>query len=563
MIIHRYRRIVVFFAWVIAGFAFWDILLPRLGLGNLARRTRPERLRNTARAFRGLAVDMGGVLIKVGQFLSSRVDVLPAQITDELAGLQDEVPPEDFKDILRVAEEELGGTLEQKFSFFDEIPLAAASLGQVHRARICSDGGNSGSRFDSVVVKVQRPNIEQVIDTDLAALRTVGNWLKRYRPISRRADIPALMEEFSRILYEEIDYLAEGRNAEIFADHFSSIEGVRVPGVVWSHTSKRLLTLEDVYAIKISDYEAITSSGVKRSQVASRLIDTYLKQVFEDGFFHADPHPGNLFVYPLPEENGSPDSGETVNGRPWLLTFVDFGMVGRIPRDTVEGLRDLLIAVGTKDAHRVVQAYERLGILLPSADTDMLEKAEAKMFDRFWGKSMGELQQIDTQEIREFLEEFREILFSMPFQVPQDLIYLVRAVGILSGMATGLDPEFNVWHHLAPYAEKLIYEEGLMQGDFWFSELRNYLGTLLALPSRLNRSLDKIERGEVVVRSPDVVERVERMERGVRQLAGSVIFIGFLMGGVQLVLNGFDLPGWGLLAGAGISLFWLAFLSGR
>jgi predicted unusual protein kinase regulating ubiquinone biosynthesis (AarF/ABC1/UbiB family) len=151
----------------------------------------------------------------------------------------------------------------------------------------------------------------------------------------------------------------------------------------------------------------------------------------------------------------------------------------------------------------------------------------------------------------------------MPFQVPQDLIYLVRAVGILSGMATGLDPEFNVWHHLAPYAEKLIYEEGLMQGDFWFSELRNYLGTLLALPSRLNRSLDKIERGEVVVRSPDVVERVERMERGVRQLAGSVIFIGFLMGGVQLVLNGFDLPGWGLLAGAGISLFWLAFLSGR
>ena len=163
-----------------------------------------------------------------------------------------------------------------------------------------------------VVVKVQRPNIEKIIATDLAAIRTVGGWIKRYPPIRKRANIPGLITEFTRVLYEEIDYLAEGKNAEIFAANFSNDPGVLVPKVIWTHTTKRVLTLEDVRAIKITDYDEITAAGISRSEVAGRLLNTYLKQIFEDGFFHADPHPGNLFVKPLDKTDDG--SSEQRNG---------------------------------------------------------------------------------------------------------------------------------------------------------------------------------------------------------------------------------------------------------
>jgi predicted unusual protein kinase regulating ubiquinone biosynthesis (AarF/ABC1/UbiB family) len=239
-------------------------------------------------------------MIKVGQFLSTRVDVLPQEITGELAGLQDEVPPDDFADIRRVAEAEFGLPLEEKYCDFSQTPLAAASLGQVHKAKVSSIPNQPEPAFteegsQDVVVKIQRPGIEAIIDTDLAALRTVGSWLHRYPPIRRRADIPALLNEFTRILYEEVDYEAEGRNAETFAVNFQGEDGVRVPGVVWSHSTRRVLTLQNVWGIKITDYEAISAAGIDRREVASRLLDTYLKQIFEDGFFHAD-HTRNLFV---------------------------------------------------------------------------------------------------------------------------------------------------------------------------------------------------------------------------------------------------------------------------
>ncbi len=204
---------------------------------------------------------MGGVLIKVGQFLSSRVDVLPIEVTDELSGLQDEVPPALFADIRRVAEAELGGTLEEKFQTFDPEPLAAASLGQVHRATLpgsmdpaalfTSAADQAPSPKVEVVVKILRPQIEQIIETDLAALRTVGAWIHRYPPVCRRMNVPGLLSEFTRVLLQEVDYLAEGRNAETFAANFKNFPGIRVPKVYWSHTTRRTLTLENVLAIKI------------------------------------------------------------------------------------------------------------------------------------------------------------------------------------------------------------------------------------------------------------------------------------------------------------------------
>ncbi len=472
---------------------------------------------------------MGGVLIKVGQFLSARADVLPKEITDELSGLQDEVPAEEFNDIRELLEAELGGPLDEKFAEFNQDPLAAASLGQVHRAKMFPNQREHGDWLD-VVVKVQRPGIERVIATDLAALRTVGNWTMRYEPIRRRADVPALLAEFSRILYEEIDYLAEGRNAETFSENFKNMSGVRIPGVVWALTTRRVLTLEDVYAIKITDYEQIRSVGINLEEVAGRVFNIYLYQIFEDGFFHADPHPGNLFVQPS-ELEGDVDGD-------WTLTFVDFGMVGHVPPGARAGLRELTIGLATKDADRMVKAFQMLNVLLPGADLDLIAQAEAKAFDRFWGKTMDELREIPFEEMHDFAKEFRELVYTMPFQVPQDIVFLLRTIAILSGICTGLYPDFNFWESLIPYASKLLAEDGDSRFDFILSEAGTIFQILVALPRRLDSALGKIERDELGVRIPQLETQLGGLELAMRRMVYALIFLALLISAVQLQLGG-------------------------
>ena len=557
MLRSRYRRIVTYFARVILSLLWWDVILRSIGFRKLARRNREKRLKRIAVSYRQLAVQMGGVLIKMGQFLSARVDVLPQVVTDELAGLQDEVPAEDFEEVRNLAEAELGASLGQRFAHFDEEPLAAASLGQVHRATMKTNTGPAPESVSDeqdesiveVVVKVQRPNIEQIIRTDLAALSTVGRWIKRYKPISRRADVPALLEEFSRILFEEIDYLAEGRNAETFYANFKGRKDVRVPRVIWSHTTGKVLTLEDVYGIKITDYDDIAEAGIDLAHVAKRLFDTYLEQIFNHEFFHADPHPGNLFV-------DIPPGGEPAD---WCLTFVDFGMVGRIPTNTRAGLREAVIAIGTQDAKRVVQAYQLLGMLLPHADLELLERAEAAVFDKFWGKSMSELTDIDFDEMHEFAKEFRELVYDMPFQVPQDLILLGRCVAILAGMCTGLDPQFNVWESIMPFAQQLLAEEGTGGWEFWRDEAVDLVKTSLFLPRRLDRVLDMVERGKLNVAVPELNRHLRRVEAGMRRMVGALVFAAMLMGGIQVYLADRGVAAGVLFGGAFLSLLWVIF----
>ena len=283
------------------------------------------------------------------------------------------------------------------------------------------------------------------------------------------------------------------------------------------------------------------------------LFSTYLKQIFEDGFFHADPHPGNLFVTPISATEETKAS--------WQLTFVDFGMVGNVPENLRDGLRELLVGVGTRNPERVVQSYQTLGVLLPSADVKLLEQAETQLFDRFWGMSMSELRNVDHREMGQFAMQFRELMYEMPFQLPHNLLLLGRTVAILSGMCTGLDPNFNVWGELEPYAKKLITEEGTSNWEVWLDEIGELVKQLIALPGQTGRLLTRLERGELNVNVPQVNRQIYHLEGAVNRLTGSMLFAAFFFGGVLLHQSGdatLSSVSWAL---SGLTLLWMIFFS--
>lgn len=548
----RYWRIVLFFGRVVFGFIAWEVVGPRLGLRRLAERTREQRLQRTAARFRVLAIALGGLMIKLGQFLSSRLDVLPRSITNELSGLQDEVPAEELDALLSVATAELGGPLSEHFAWFDEEPLAAASLGQAHRARL-RDADADELGFRDVVVKIQRPHIQQVIEVDLAALRRVGRWLTRYRPIASRANVPGLIEEFAHTSLNEVEYLAEAANAERFAENFAADPRVKVPRIVWELTSRRVLTLEDVSAIKIADHAAITAAGIDRGQVATVLVESYLQQIFQDSFVHLDPHPGNLYVTPITD----PAPGEPA----WKLTFIDFGMMGEVPENLREGLTEALISVGLRDGARAVRSMEILNVILPGADMHLIERASTEVFARFGGMSMDELVNVPPEEMIEFAGQFRELVFELPFQVPEDMLMLGRSVGILSGVATGLEPSFNVWAVLTPYAATLVSGEGGLSVDRIVKEAADLGRTLLALPGRVDRVLTSAERGELTVRTPRVAAQVERLNRTARGTNGVLVFAALLLAGAVVLATDPVLGRW-LMGLSAAPLLW-AMIAGR
>jgi predicted unusual protein kinase regulating ubiquinone biosynthesis (AarF/ABC1/UbiB family) len=382
-----------------------------------------------------------------------------------------------------------------------------------------------------------------VVEVDLSAIRRVGGWLQRYKPVRDRADVGALIDEFATTTLAEIDYLAEGSNAETFAANFAGDPYVSVPRVVWELTTRRVLTLEDVSAIKLSDYEDIVKAGIARSDVAATLADTYLKQIFEDGFFHADPHPGNLFVTPLEGVDADGD-------RNWTLTFIDFGMVGRVPENLREGLREAVIAVGTQDGARLVRAFKTLDVLLPSADLALIERASMAVFDRFGGMSMDELKSIDHSQMMTFGLQFQELMLNMPFQLPESLLLLGRSIAILSGMCTGLDPEFNLWDSIAPYATSLISEEGGSTFQTVLAEGTRILQTMVALPGRVDRVLTQMERGEFSVQTPMLDLRIRRLERSAGRITTGLVFAALLIAGA--ILYGADPVLGRLLMGASV-----------
>jgi len=545
----RYLRVVHFFARVFLSVIWWDLILRHVpGIRSLAVRTSRERWRQIARRFRRLAIQLGGVLIKLGQFLSIRVDVLPPEVTIELAGLQDEVPAESLADVQAVIAAEFGRPADEVFAWFAPAPEAAASLAQVHKARLA--GGQE------VVVKVQRPGIEARVETDLAAIRVAANWLKLYRPVARRVDLDRLVGEFAATTRRELDFIAEGKNAEHFAEDFAEDPGIYIARVYWPYTTRRVITLENVASIKITDLAGIEAAGIDRAEVARRLYDTYLEQIFVNDFVHADPHPGNLFVRPLPP---SPDADPTAP-RPFELIFVDFGMVATIPRSLRASLRDYVIGIGTHDSHRIVQAYIDSGVLLPGADRKRLEEIHDVLFRGLEGVTMGQLGDVALEQAEMIMREYRDIVFEMPFQFPTEILFVGRAVGILSGMATTLNPGFDPWAATIPFAERLA--AGELGGNWraWLKELGELGRIMVRLPTRVDRLMTQTERGELVVQTslaPDATKAFRRVERAVDRLTWAVIAVGLLIAGVALrAVEGPGALSGGLLIGAALAFVW-------
>ncbi len=544
----RYRRVLFFFAGVILNIIWWELIVRRVSGRKAVARGRAARFTRYARDFRRLAVQLGGVMIKLGQFISARIDVMPPEIIEALADLQDEVPPDPLDQILPVIEGELGRPAHDLFAEFDTQVRAAASLGQVYGARLPSG--------EAVVIKVLRPAIEQIVATDLAALRVVARAAMRWAVVRSRADVPRLLDEFARTLWEEVDYRAEAGNAERFGELFAGDAGVVIPQVYRDYSADRVLMLEDVASIKITDYAAIEAAGVDRKVVARRLMDLYLKMIFDFGFFHADPHPGNLFVLPLPDQASGRDAEAST---PFALVFVDFGMVGRIGERVKDGLREMLIAVGTRDSKRLLNAYQLLGVLLPSADLSRIEQAQTEAMNYAWGKSTTELVRMSGRDRREFAMKYRDLMYQMPFQVPQDFIYLARALGILSGMCTGLDPEFSLWEPLAKYAQKLITQEA-RRPETWLKEALALGQAALALPRQTQDVLSRFQQGDVELKvspAPGLQADLRRLEAAVSGVTRALVFASLLITATWLYTSGHTVLGgvdFGLAAVAWLAL---------
>lgn len=532
----RYRRIMRFAARYLVQSWWYELFLPRVGFARFAARGRAARLRRIARRFHVLAVDLGGLMIKVGQFMSSRLDVLPPEITSELQGLQDEVPPVPFAAIRELAEAELGVPVEQAFAFVDPTPLAAASLGQAHRARLAPlDAADTG--LSDVVVKIQRPGIDEVIDVDLRALRRVGQWLNRVKAVADRVDMPTLVEEFATTSFEEIDYLHEAANSERFAAEFAGDSRVEVPEVVWERTTRRVLTLQDVTAIKINDLDGLRAAGIDPSEVAAQFAAVMFDQLFVHGFFHADPHPGNIFITPLPpgaEASGADAERADETRRTWRFTFIDFGMMGEVPDGLRRGLRRVLIAAASRNGKGLVDGIRDVGVLLPSAETGELERAMTQLFARFGGMGFAELQEVDPREFRAFAVEFGDTVRALPFQLPENFLLIIRAMSLTSGMCSSLDPAFNIWDAVEPYANRLIREESgnVVQG--FAREAASAVGVMARLPRRIDGVVTRIEEGRLTAQVPKLERRLRALERLGRRVLAAVLFAALLIGGILL-----------------------------
>ncbi|KAL0721461.1 hypothetical protein Bca4012_036060 [Brassica carinata] len=506
---------------------------------------------------------LGPTFIKIGQQFSTRVDILPQEYVDQLSELQDQVPPFSSATALSIVEEELGASVDDIFDRFDYEPIAAASLGQVHRARL---------KGQEIVIKVQRPGLKDLFDIDLKNLRVIAEYLQKVDPKSDGAkrDWVAIYDECASVLYQEIDYTKEAANSELFANNFKDLEYVKVPSIYWEYTTPQVLTMEYVPGIKINKIQALDQLGVDRKRLGRYAVESYLEQILSHGFFHADPHPGNIAV-------------DDVNGG--RLIFYDFGMMGRYYNRTLllfispnirEGLLEAFYGVYEKDPDKVIQAMVQMGVLVPTGDLTSIrrtalfflnsfeerlaaqrkEKEELAAAEQLGFKkplSKEEKQEKKKQRLAAIGEDLLAIAADQPFRFPATFTFVVRAFSVLDGIGKGLDPRFDITEIAKPYALELLRfrEAGV---EVVVKDLRNRWDRQSQAFYNLFRQADRVEKLAGIIQrleQGDLKLRVRALESerafqrvaAVQKTVGSAVAAGSLVNlATILYLNSLKTP---------------------
>ena len=505
--LNRYREILR----ILVKYGFWDVvekiqvglifdiskkILPRMEKKEYAILGTPVRLRM---AFE----ELGPTFIKFGQMLSVRPDLIPPQIAEEFTKLQDEVAPVPFQILKPVIEKEYGATLSETFTQFDENALAAASMAQVYRARL--------KNGEEAAVKILRPNIHQIIETDLEILFNLAELIEKHIPESKLYDPVGIVNEFAKTIRKEQNLISEGRNIDIFHRYMQKEDYIKIPIVYWEYTTEKILVTEFIQGIKISDLEALDKAKIDRKQVAENGTKSILKQVFEFGLFHADPHPGNLFVLP-----GN------------VIAPVDFGMVGRIDEDMKTDLLDILRGIVDKDAYRISRTLLNVGMIEDQVNMRELQRDLLDYLDRYYGVP---LEQLNTARL---LTEFMELVRNYRIKLPPDMVMMVKALTISESVGRELDPEFNMFDLLIPYTKHMFYQR--WNPAYQYRNLNRMLDMgidlLKSLPDDIRNILLKLKKDQITIRfQHQGLEHLTReLDRSSNRISFSLIIASLIIG---------------------------------
>jgi ubiquinone biosynthesis protein len=491
------------------------------GVGRL---TVPQRVRRTLE-------ELGATYIKVGQFLSGRADILPPDYIEELSKLLDSALPVPSDEIRETIELELGAPVRALYATFEDTPIASASIGQVHRATLF-DG-------QKVVVKVQRPHIEEEVEADLNFLLRQARFLENRSEMMRDYNIVAIGDELARSLREELDYQVEGRNAERLRNNLRRDPRLRVPEVYWNLTSRRVITLEYLDGIQFNQLDRLREAGYQLSSIAAVAVEAYLKQIFVDGFYHADPHPANLMVV-----------GDQI-------ALVDFGTAGYLTPGQKEMLGDMFLQIIDEDAGGIARTVVRMGATRGRPSLEAMERDLQRLLVRYWGIALEEIR------IGEMLAEIFTTAYRHKVYLPGDLALLARTIITLEGIGRMLDPEFVLVDAVRPFAVRLVRERmsPLVAGRRAIRSLRQAADLAQAFPRRLDDLWDQLEEGELTfgvdVRRLDLV--INKVNSMVNRVAFSVVVAALIVGSALILHGGkeqWELP----LLGVGIPVAQITFL---
>ncbi|HEX9038900.1 MAG TPA: AarF/ABC1/UbiB kinase family protein [Ktedonobacterales bacterium] len=493
---NRYRQIIEIlvkhgFGYLV-GKAGWDAQrFTRALRPARAEALEQARLVEAPEELRLLIEDLGPTFIKLGQIISTRGDLLPAAYREELAKLQDSAPPVPGEQIRATIQEEFGRPVEEVFATFDMAPVAAASIGQAHAATL-SDG-------TEVIVKLRRPHIIEDVEEDLRVLLDIAYLANRQWDMAHYYDVVAIVEEFAQTLRSEMDYLHEAASLERIADNFAGDDNIHIPRVYMDLTTTRVLTLERIRGVKITDIAGLRALRLNRADVARRAARLLLTMIVRDGFFHADPHAGNVFV----ERNGT-------------IGLIDFGMTGEVDRGNQQSLMRLMLGITQRDAGRLADTLLDLCVTRSHVDRNALRRDLQRLLSRYWNRAMGDVR------FGSFIADMVEVLRWRHMRLSPDLALLLKTIGMGEGLAEEVDPKFNLMEVYVPLTEEVMRERITLVS--WSKQLAlsgiDALESSLEIPQRLRRILGDIERGgfEINIQPSSFDPYFHRMERLVNHI---------------------------------------------